>query len=447
MALTLFHKAYDTRALKLRIAAKYVGLELGQKMAEEDLTALAERNTLGKLPALETTQGLLFQTNAILRYIGRQGKGHGLYGNNIFETSLIDGWIDWAAELDLPAAAWLFQVWGLTDANDVETRNMAARDVRDSLAALNRALVSRAYLVGEQVTLADVAVATSVVDLYKLVLDDRFRQKFANVARWLDTVLHQPQFTDILGAVVTYCQSTPGSPLPADVLGEEAAVTAEPPKEHVEAPKVEAAANAASEGTPPTVVTEGPPAETSPGVASPPPGEHKRVASASSLSAADEQHSHSEGGSETSGVAAQKGRTSQTGIRSVSSSALPSSSSSSLPVATSSEGDAEVQHGVSLRPFGTAIKADLELKAGGPDGQGGVLGIFNKKSKEVWVTVNEIKGKLSDDNLVGLQSLLKAEKSSMNKKKTSAFFLFQDQARGDALLSQKTLVVYIQPPQ
>lgn len=51
---------------------------------------------------------------------------------------MIDAWIEWATDVELPAAAWLYQVWGLTDAADVETRNMAARDVRDALAALNR---------------------------------------------------------------------------------------------------------------------------------------------------------------------------------------------------------------------------------------------------------------------------------------------------------------------
>lgn len=50
------------------MAAKYVGLELAIKTTEEDFAQLGEKNWLGKLPLLDTAQGPVFQSNAILRY-------------------------------------------------------------------------------------------------------------------------------------------------------------------------------------------------------------------------------------------------------------------------------------------------------------------------------------------------------------------------------------------
>lgn len=91
---------------KLLVAAKYVGLELHVPLlAYPDFTQAPEwqeSHVMGKLPVLDTPQGSVFQTNAIMRYsasrpssllrhhspaeVGRQGKGHNLYGANIFEA-------------------------------------------------------------------------------------------------------------------------------------------------------------------------------------------------------------------------------------------------------------------------------------------------------------------------------------------------------------------------
>lgn len=60
--------------------------------------------------------------------------------------------------MDLPAAAWLYPLWGLEKA-DVATRDMAASDLQALLAKLDKYLAPRTYLVSEQVTLADIAGA------------------------------------------------------------------------------------------------------------------------------------------------------------------------------------------------------------------------------------------------------------------------------------------------
>lgn len=86
-----------------RVLTQRLGLELSVKSSEDELLAMAEKCTLGKLPLLETPQGVLFASNAILRHcapcstpvspasltsvsaVARVGKGHGLYGANNYE--------------------------------------------------------------------------------------------------------------------------------------------------------------------------------------------------------------------------------------------------------------------------------------------------------------------------------------------------------------------------
>merc|ERR1739840_72627 len=73
-----------------------------------------------------------------------------------------------------------------------------------ALKTLNDHLLTRTFLVGERVTLADIAVACTLVNLYKQVLDPSFRKPFLNVTRWFTTVINQPNAKKVIGSV-TLC--------------------------------------------------------------------------------------------------------------------------------------------------------------------------------------------------------------------------------------------------
>merc|ERR1712179_240234 len=65
----------------------------------------------------------------------------------------------------------------------------------------NDHLLTRTYLVGESVTLADIAVACTLLNLYKQVIDPNFRKPFMNDTRWFTTVINQPNAKGVFGAV------------------------------------------------------------------------------------------------------------------------------------------------------------------------------------------------------------------------------------------------------
>merc|ERR1712024_425455 len=77
----------------------------------------------------------------------------------------------------------------------------AKEDVKAALKTLNDHLLTRTFLVGERVTLADIAVACTMISLYKKVLDPAFRKPFGNVTRWFNTVVNQPNAKAVLGQV------------------------------------------------------------------------------------------------------------------------------------------------------------------------------------------------------------------------------------------------------
>merc|ERR1719334_2258311 len=78
----------------------------------------------------------------------------------------------------------------------------AKEDIKAALKTLNDHLLTRTFLVGERVSLADIAVACTLLSLYKQVLDPAFRKDFGNVTRWFTTVVNQPNAKAVLGSVV-----------------------------------------------------------------------------------------------------------------------------------------------------------------------------------------------------------------------------------------------------
>merc|ERR1712121_405493 len=77
----------------------------------------------------------------------------------------------------------------------------AKEDIKAALKTLNDHLLTRTFLVGERLSLADIAVACTMLSLYTQVLDPEFRKPFVNVTRWFNTVVNQPNAKAVVGQV------------------------------------------------------------------------------------------------------------------------------------------------------------------------------------------------------------------------------------------------------
>jgi len=71
--------------------------------------------------------------------------------------------------------------------------------VKRSLSVLNQYLATRTFLVGERISLADIAVCCNLLQLYSTVLEPAFRQPYQNVNRWFLTIVNQPQVKSVVG--------------------------------------------------------------------------------------------------------------------------------------------------------------------------------------------------------------------------------------------------------
>merc|ERR1739838_285030 len=191
-------------AFKALIAAKYSGAQVTVAkdfvFGETNKSAeFLKKFPLGKVPAFEGSDGLILtESNAIAYYVAN-GELRG--GSDATARAQVMQWMCWADNEVLPAACnWVFPTLGIMQFNKTQTER-SKEDIKAALKLLNEHLLTKTFLVGERISLADIAVACVMISLYKQVLDPSFRKPFGNVTRWFNTVVNQPNFKAVSGAV------------------------------------------------------------------------------------------------------------------------------------------------------------------------------------------------------------------------------------------------------
>merc|ERR1712029_593196 len=159
--------------------------------------AFLKKFPLGKVPAFEGSDGTcLFESDAIAWYVANaQLKG----GSTPVAQAEVVQWMSFAQNEVLPAACtWVFPTMGIMAFNKNATER-AKEDVKKAMDVLNKALLTKTYLVGERITLADVCVAYAMKMLFENVLEPGFRKPCGNTVRWYTTIMNQPAVVGVSG--------------------------------------------------------------------------------------------------------------------------------------------------------------------------------------------------------------------------------------------------------
>ena len=235
------------RAQKVIITAEMakVNLEIDDEATESQLASLSVH---GKVPCLVTPEGNISESNAIARYIGRMAPASlGLCGASPFESAQVDSWLDFCVQdLEIPATLWIAPILGWMDNNEAVSER-ASQDLKKGMSVLENHLKMETFFVGRQITLADIAIATTLLLPLKLVLDAKAREAFPNVMRWFDLCVHQQAFIDVIGepklcevAMKPAAKAAAAAPAKAEKPKEKAQEAAKAPKKAAEEkPKAE----------------------------------------------------------------------------------------------------------------------------------------------------------------------------------------------------------------
>ncbi len=160
-----------------------------------------KKNPLGKIPVLETPDGYIFESNAILRYLARSKRAEGLYGENEFQEGLVDQWLDFSSlelepavlQLILPIQGWI------QFCKDRHKR--AWNDVTACLKILDNHLKVNTFMVGKKLTIADITLVSVLVNPFKFIFEEKFRKSVPNVTKWFESICELPAFAKVWGKV------------------------------------------------------------------------------------------------------------------------------------------------------------------------------------------------------------------------------------------------------
>lgn len=175
------------------IGLPYEHTEIGGQFGGNDLPEYLAKNPNGLVPTIIDDGFVLWESNAITRYLCAKHSMGNLCPSDLQTRALAEQWMDWKLSVLIPNMTPIFI--GLVRTPEAE-RNMpgikrAIERCVDLYGMLNSQLADRLYLLGERFTMADVPFAPQVHRWMKLVPD---RPSMPHLEAWYARMTERPMF-------------------------------------------------------------------------------------------------------------------------------------------------------------------------------------------------------------------------------------------------------------
>ncbi|MDB5522018.1 MAG: putative glutathione S-transferase [Tardiphaga sp.] len=174
-------------------------IDAGMAFGHNDQPHYLQMNPNGRIPTLVEGDFVLWESNAILRYLVlAHGRGSTLYPEAAKIRAGIERWLDWTLSTLQPAERPVF--WGLVRTPAAE-RDMAALQ-RDTDAVgrlwtmIDAHLVGRDVMEGETFSLADLALGTYARRWFGV--EGVVKPELPHLMRWYQRVATRPAFVAIV---------------------------------------------------------------------------------------------------------------------------------------------------------------------------------------------------------------------------------------------------------
>ena len=150
-------------------------------------------NPNGRVPTIEDDGFVLWESNAIVRYLSAKHGAGTLWPNDPRLRADADRWMDWTTSTLAPALTPVF--WGLIR-TPPEKRNMAsieadAEKVGQAFQVLEQSLEGRDHVAGKSFTMGDIPLGTFVHRWYALAVK---RPKLARVEAYYQRLQQRPSY-------------------------------------------------------------------------------------------------------------------------------------------------------------------------------------------------------------------------------------------------------------
>ena len=168
----------------------------------ETRISLSSKSPTITLPYLETEKGNISQSAAIEYYICAKYIPE-LLGQNIFEKAKINQWVEFAnCEIARSAKALIYPIFGW-DKYEKERADKENANMRNYLKILNSLLEKNKYILGDKITLADVALFRHLRFFMMFHFPEGMRKSlFPKVTSWFQEIMNSPEAIKAYGKTI-----------------------------------------------------------------------------------------------------------------------------------------------------------------------------------------------------------------------------------------------------
>ena len=182
--------------------------DVGGAFGGNDTAAYRAMNPNGVVPTLVEDEFVLWESNAILRYLAASNAGHtplllrSLWPESLRERANIDRWMDWQQTTLGPPMTVVF--WGLVrtppEKRDLLAIDEAAEKLGRIYGILDRVLQATPYVAGPALTPADIAIG---VHAHRWFSFDIERPPQQALRAWYDRLLERRPFREHVALPMT----------------------------------------------------------------------------------------------------------------------------------------------------------------------------------------------------------------------------------------------------
>jgi len=175
----------------------YRRIDAGLKFGVNDTAAYKTMNPTGLVPTIDDNGFVLWESNAIVRYLAAKHAYGTLYPADLPTRFAAERWMDWQATAFTQAITPLFigLIRTPPEQRDAATLEAARLRCEACLAILDAQLAGRAHVNGEDFDIADIVVVAMANRWSRLPVR---RESRPNVARWLAGLGARPGFAQHL---------------------------------------------------------------------------------------------------------------------------------------------------------------------------------------------------------------------------------------------------------
>lgn len=171
----------------------YERTDAGLQFGVVNEPAYRAMNPNGRVPTINDDGFILWESNAIVRYLAAKHAPNALYPADLKVRADADRWMDWATST---LGAVLVPVFWSLIRTPPEKRDAAklAADIKslgDTFAALEQGLQGRKYVAGDAFSIGDIPVGIATYRFYAMDID---RPALKNVEAWYKRLCERPAF-------------------------------------------------------------------------------------------------------------------------------------------------------------------------------------------------------------------------------------------------------------